>query len=180
MVELSILVWVLAVFFAFVGWSRGWIKEIIALAGIILGLFAMNEFQVLFNNTFDDLPPDQRFYLQSILFLLIVFFAYQTRALEGGRGRTGRDETQSKALGALVGFANGYLVGGTLWYFLLVHPNAQGNYALAPHVVAPPPGTASAAAAGGNLPLQVLTTGNNGDLLSLLVVGLFVLVLVLI
>ncbi len=180
MVELSILVWVLAAFFALVGWSRGWVKEIIALAGITLGLFAMSEFQILFNNIFDDLLPDQRFYLQTILFLLVVFFAYQTRALDNGGGRTERDETQSKALGSLVGFANGYLIGGTLWYFLLVHPNPQGNYALAPYVVQPPPGTASAAAAGGNLPLQVLTAGSNGDLLSLLVVVLFIVVLVLI
>lgn len=179
MIELTVLVWTLAAFTAYIGWKRGWIKEVIALAGITLGLFAMSEFQVLFNNTFNDLPPEQRFYLQSVLFLLIVFFAYQTRELDrGSRGATERDELQSRVLGAIVGLLNGYLISGTLWYFLTVHPS-NGNYALSPYVVAPAPGT-DAAAAAQNLPLQVLTAGQNGDLLALMVVVLFVVVLVLI
>lgn len=177
MVELSVLVWLLAGFFGYVGFRRGWTKEIISLAGIVLGIFAMYQFDTLIRVTlFGDLPPATVFYIQAALFITVVFFSYQTRALgEGRTRREERDETQTRVLGAIVGFANGYLVAGTLWYFLDI-----ANYPLAPRVISPPAGSLSAAAVD-NLPLYVLTQGGqNGDLLSLLVVLLFVVVLVLI
>lgn len=176
MLELSLLVWVLAAVFAYVGWLRGWTKEVISLAGITLGLFALNEFDTLIRETlFGDLPPDQVFVIQSALFLIIVFFAYQTNALAArAEQRAQRDDLQTRALGGLVGFANGYLVGGTIWYFLDI-----ANYPLAPYVVQPAAGSASAAAVT-NLPLYVLTGNGTNDLLSLMVVGLFVVVLVII
>jgi uncharacterized membrane protein required for colicin V production len=182
MVELSILVWMLAAFFGYIGWKRGWTKELIALAGIVLGLFALYQFDTLLRVTlFGDLPRSQVFYIQSTIFIVIIFFAYHSRAIgdsrpaSGSRGREERDETQSRALGGIVGFINGYLIGGTLWYFLDV-----AGYPIAPLVVAPTVGTASAEAAR-NLPLYVLTqNGANGDLLSLLVVVLFIVVLVMI
>ncbi|MCA9912142.1 MAG: hypothetical protein KC496_02280, partial [Anaerolineae bacterium] len=125
-----------------------------------------------------DLPRGQVYYIQAVIFITIVFFAYQTRALGEGRprrGDAGRDATQTQVLGAIVGGINGYLVSGTLWYFLDV-----ANYPTSPAVIAPPAGTISAATVG-NLPLYVLTQGSqNGDLLSLLVVVLFIVVLVLI
>ncbi len=178
MVELIVLVWILVGFFAVVGFRRGWTKEIIALSGIILGLFALFQFDNLIRVTlFGDLPPGQVYYIQAALFITVVFFAYQTRALGEGRPRRGegRDETQTRILGGIVGGINGYLVSGTLWYFLDV-----ANYPTAPAIVAPPAGTLSAATVS-NLPLYVLTQGGqNGDLLSLLVVVLFVAVLILI
>lgn len=184
MVELSILVWLLAFFFGYVGYLRGWTKEVISLSGIVLSLFALYQFDTLIRVTlFGDLPRSQIFYIQAIIFITIVFFSYQTRALvesrtenRSGQGRREeRDEAQSKALGSLVGFLNGYMIGGTIWYFLDIN-----NYPLAPLVITPPVGSASAAAVQ-NLPLYVLTAnGTSGDFLSLLVVILFVIVLVLI
>jgi hypothetical protein len=148
----------------------------------VLGLFALYQFDTLIRVTlFGDLPRSQVFYIQAALFIAIIFFAYHTRALgetprsSGGGRREERDEMQSRALGGIVGFINGYLIGGTLWYFLDV-----SAYPLAPLVVAPTAGTASAEAVR-NLPLYVLTqNGANGDLLSLLVVVLFIVVLVMI
>lgn len=182
MIELSLLVWVLSAFFAYVGWTRGWTKEVISMAGIVLGLFALYQFDFLIRQTlFGDLPLDQKFYLQTILFLVIVFFAYQTRALDI-RDTSNRDILQTRVLGALVGFANGYLISGTIWYFLDINRigGAGGAYPLTPFIVAPPAGTTSAAALS-NLPLYLLTNnGTNGDLLSLAVVVLFIVVLVII
>lgn len=186
MIELSLLLWVVAFFFAYIGSMRGWTKEVISLAGIILGLFFMFQFDTLIRLTLlGDLPVDQRFYIQSAMFLLIVFFSYQTRALVGGdatraRGQAGRDPLQTKVLGGIVGFVNGYLIGGTIWYFMEINRTPAGLYPLDPFVVSPPAGTASAVAIQ-NLPLNVLTqNGQNGDLLSLAVVVLFIIVLVMI
>ena len=186
MIELNILVWSLAAFFAYLGWRRGWTKEVISLAGIMLGLFALFQFDNLIRGQFlVAFPNEQKFVMQTVLFLIIVLLAYQTRAIVGrdvGRamGDSGRDPLQTKALGAIVGFANGYLIGGTIWYFLDINRLPSGQYPLDPFVVAPLAGTASAAALS-NLPLYVLTNnGANGDLLSLAVVALFVIVLALI
>ena len=33
--------WTMALFFAFIGFLRGWNRELVATAGIILGLFAL-------------------------------------------------------------------------------------------------------------------------------------------
>lgn len=183
MMELSILIWVLAAIFAYVGWIRGWTKGIITLAGIMLGIFAMYQFDTLIRVTlFGDLPRDQTFVLQTIIFLIIVYFAYETRALEriSANQNENRDELQNRVLGGIVGFVNGYLIGGTIWYILDVNRLPSGAYPLDPYVVAPVPGSASAQAIS-NLPVYLLTqNGANGDLLSLLVVVLFVIVLIMI
>lgn len=185
MIELSVIVWLLTAFMGYVGLLRGFTKEVISLAGIVLGLFAMYQFDTLIRQQiFASLPPDQLFYVQTFLFLLVVFFAYQTRALVGGEAvrertnRGGRDPFTTKVLGGLTGLLNGYLVSGTIWYFMDINRLPNGEYPLAPFVTAPLPGTANAAAVS-NLPLYLLTQ-NGGDLLALAVVGLFIVVLVLI
>lgn len=184
MIQLSVLIYLFAAFFAYVGWMRGWTKEVISLAGITLAIFALWEFRAIITGViFNDLPPGQVFYIQSAIFGLIVFFAYQTRALAQRSGRrNNREELQSKVLGSIVGAVNGYLIAGTIWFFL-DFPFRSGttpNYPLAPLVVAPDAGSPSADMIG-NLPVYLLTgTAGDGTLLSLLVVALFIVVLVLI
>jgi len=190
MLELSVIVWLMSAYFGYIGLLRGFTKEVISLAGIMLGLFAMFQFDNTIRfELFASLPPDQLFYVQSVLFLIIVFFAYQQRAIVGiqavreranprGRNR-GRDPLQSRVLGGLIGLVNGYLVSGTLWYFLDINRLAgSGDYPLAPYITAPLANTANAAAIN-NLPLYLLTQ-NDGNLLALAVVFLFILVLILI
>jgi uncharacterized membrane protein required for colicin V production len=189
MIQLSALLLTCASLFAFVGFTRGLSKEIISTAGIVLGLFALHQFDPLIRGTLlANLPPDQKFYVQSTVFLMVVFFAYQTRALVGSdatrarAGSEGRDQLQTSVLGAIVGFINGYLVFGTLWYFLDINRSAPLNdYPLAPYVVAPFAGSSSAAAVS-SLPLYVLAggPGGNGDLLALAVIVLFLVVLIVI
>ncbi|MGB7341647.1 MAG: CvpA family protein [Phototrophicaceae bacterium] len=184
MIQLSVVVYLFVAFFAYVGWLRGWTKEVISLAGIMLAIFALWEFRgVITGVIFNDLPPGQVFYIQSALFIAIVFFAYQTRALQERAGRrNNREELQTKVLGGIVGAINGYLISGTLWFFLDYRglTGLSANYPLAPLVVAPSSGSVSADLVQ-NLPVYLLTgTGGDGALLSLVVVVLFVVVLILI
>lgn len=182
MIQLNALLWLMALLFGYIGFSRGWNKEIIAMSGIILGLFALHQFDDLIRDTLlATVPADQKFFVQSLIFGVIVFFAYQTRALIGSeaaraRGQDGRDQLQTNILGALVGLTNGYLIWGSLWYFMDIN-----NYPLAPYIVRPPAGTPSAATVP-QLPLYVLAggPGGSGDLLALAVIGLFLIVLILI
>jgi uncharacterized membrane protein required for colicin V production len=161
-----------------VGFLRGWSKEIVATAGIILALFIQQQFQtVLFDPLTTGATAEAKFYLYTILFLLITFFAYQTPAqasrLSAGRlySRERRESVTERTLGAVVGLFNGYLIFGSLWYWL-----DSFGYPFNPYFVAPAPGSPSAQlVASGVLPLTWLVQGN---LLTIVVVVLFLFVIV--
>lgn len=182
MLELTTLVWVCVGVFTVIGWSRSWTKEIIALAGITLGLFALHQFDIALREQLLALLPAQgKFLVQTGILLLIAFFAYQTRALVGGGApprddEGGRDPLQARVLGGFVGAINGYLVSGSVWYFMHIN-----EYPLSPFIEAPAEGSLSLSTVN-NLPLYVLASGpgSQGDLLTLLVIVLFVVVLILI
>ena len=188
MIQLSALLWTFAIVFSVVGYMRGLSKELISLSGIILALFALFQFDHLLRDVLlANVPREQQFLVQILIFIAIVFFAYQTRAfgrripggdrpLEGRESREGRDSLQSTVLGAVVGFVNGYLIWGSIWYFMDINA-----YPLTPYISAPPAGSPSAALIT-SLPLYVLAGGPNGDgnLLAFLVIILFVFVLILI
>jgi hypothetical protein len=183
MIQLTVLMWSMAALFGFIGFQRGWNKEVIATSGIILGLFALFQFDDLIRNTLlVNVAPEQVFLVQAALFVIIVFFAYQTRALIGSeaeraRGRgDGRDPLQASMLGGLVGFLNGYLIWGSLWYFMHIT-----NYPLTPYISAPQAGSPSANFVD-SLPLFILAGGPGGDgnLLAAAVIGLFLVVLIVI
>jgi len=178
MIELVGMMWVLAIFFAIIGFLRGVNKELISTSGIILGLFALFQFDQYIRGTLlVNVPPEQIFLFQAVLFLVVVFFAYQTRALGiGDDNDGGRGDIQSGVLGAIVGFINGYLIWGSLWYFLDIN-----QYPLDPYVVAPAPGSVSDEALR-ILPLVVLGGGpsGSGDILAVVVIVLFFIVLVII
>jgi hypothetical protein len=171
----------MATFFAIIGFLRGYSKELISTAGIILGLFALFQFDSLLRGTLlVSLNRDQVFIVQALIFIAIVFFAYQTRGFIGGspgrQGVDGRDRLQSSILGGIFGFLNGYLIWGSLWYFMDIN-----EYPLAPHVIAPAPGSPSDQVRS-ILPLVWLGggPGGSGDLLAITVIILFVVVLFLI
>jgi len=186
MVQLTVLLTMMALLFGYIGFTRGWNKELIATSGIILGLFTLFQFDDVLTNLLVSFPPEQAFALRTIIFSTIVFFAYQTRALIGeeatrarssGRdGRDGRDNLQSSVLGGLVGTFNGYLIWGTLWYFQHVE-----NYPLSPYITAPQPGSPSANFVE-SLPLYILAggPGGAGNLLAAAVIVLFLIVLIVI
>ncbi|MEP7289126.1 MAG: hypothetical protein ABI947_25515, partial [Chloroflexota bacterium] len=108
------------------------------------------------------------------ILLIITFFAYQTPGtasrLSEGRMWSGRREgLQERLLGFVVGGVNGYLIVGSIWYFLDVTA-----YPFAPFIIAPQPNSASAALVG-SLPLIFLVQNN---LLTILVIVLFLFVII--
>ncbi len=143
MIQLSNMLWLCALVGAVLGFQRGWNREVISMSGIVLGWFALFQFDGLLRGTLlATMPFDQVFLVQVLLFLALTFFSYQTRIFtpEGRPGsETRRERTQSSLLGALVGFFNGYLIWGTIWYFLDIN-----EYPMSPYIIAPAPGSASA------------------------------------
>jgi hypothetical protein len=182
MIQLATVMWALAAFFAINGWSRGWNKELISTAGIILGLFALFQFDgLLRGQLLVNTSPATIFFVQSAIFVVIVFFAYQTRALIGdearrrGGDRDGRDSLQESVLGAVLGFVNGWLIWGSLWYFMDIN-----RYPIQ-DIVQPAAGSISEQTRN-LLPLVLLGGGPNGpgDLLAVAVIVLFLIVLIMI
>ncbi|MDX1615832.1 MAG: CvpA family protein [Candidatus Promineifilaceae bacterium] len=136
MIALQAFFWVMVIFFALIGAMRGWSKEVIAMAGLILSLFAINTFggtlvRLVSGVGSDGLPTDivdqmrTQFYLLALIHVGIAFFSYQGVALVGGR-LSGRERFQERLLGMIFGALNGYLIVGTLWSFLEYQSSSEG------------------------------------------------------
>jgi hypothetical protein len=173
MIELYSMMWVIAAFAAVLGFLRGWNKELVVTAGAVLGMFMLFQFDSLLRGVvLMSLPRDQVFFIQAGLFMLVVYLSYQTRM--AGFGERRDSGVQSGILGGLVGFLNGYLIMGTLWYFLDIN-----EYPLSPMILAPGPNSPSAQNVG-TIPMVLLSGGvsGSGDFLAIIVIGLFLLVIV--
>lgn len=173
MIQLSTVLWLAIFTFGIIGYLRGFDKELVALSGIVLALFALVQFDNFFTSLASSSgnPPRTLWYLQTIILLVVTFFAYQTPPEKFEnimRRRGGRDKFQTQILGMITGAFNGYLVFGSIWYFLHIK-----NYPLT-SILPPAAGSASAGFVN-NLPLEWLLDGN---LLTLLVIGLFLFILI--
>lgn len=145
MISLQAIFWIMTGFFALIGFLRGWTKEVIAASGLVLSLFAVNQFGVIIVGLLTNAPTDptlqtdpyaplkQQFYVLATLHLIIAFFSYQGPTLAGqftGGRLTARLRAglQEKLLGAIVGGFNGYVIVGTLWCFLEYRIAGIGDY----------------------------------------------------
>ena len=177
MMQLSSVLVMFVTMFASIGFLRGWTREIVATAGIVLALFTQQQFSsIIFDPLTAGSGPEPRFYLYGGILAIITFFAYQTphhaaRLSEGRLWSSRRDNLQERLLGTLLGGINGYLVFGSLWYYLDVL-----NYPFYPYFIAPSLNSPSAQLiSSGLLPLTWLVQGN---LLTFAVIVLFLFVIV--
>ena len=143
------------VLFAMIGYMRGWQKEVIALSGLVGAIAVLQQFGYDVVSFLGMVPIEgsgleeqadirqQQIYVQSLFFIIIVFFSYQvvTRlAVSAAGGRLGdrlRSGFESKIIGMFVGTLNGYMVIGGLWSFLEYIPIPAGYEHLLPGVEYP-------------------------------------------
>jgi len=173
MIQLSSVLWLAIFTFGVIGYLRGFDKELIALSGVILSIFSLVQFNSFFVSVTAGAgnPPRTLFYIQAAIILIVTFFAYQTppeRFAKLRRSRGARDLLQTRLLGVLTGGFNGYMVFGSLWYYL-----HEKGYPLT-SILPPAPDSASAGMID-ILPLAWLLSGN---LLTLFVIGLFLFILI--
>lgn len=135
MITLTFFFWTFVFVFAIVGAMRGWAQELLVAFSIILGLFIITVLGLVpvvkdmvgvgfvneNGNPIGGLPATA-FYIRSALIIALTFFGYQTPRIQSKRiqaatTRSGR--MQDTILGIIVGGINGYLVVGTLWFFLI-------------------------------------------------------------
>lgn len=155
MIEISMFMWLLAVFFAVIGFLRGWQREFTATAGIVLAMFALFQFDAFLRTIFFAFTAQQLFLAQFLAFIVMVFLVYQAKEIGGG-GVRDDDDFQDGFIGALAGLLNGYLVGGAIWYFLDITEYPFEQFVTAPGINSP------SAQSLGLMPMVLLGGGADG------------------
>jgi lysylphosphatidylglycerol synthetase-like protein (DUF2156 family) len=124
---------------AIIGALRGWAKEMMVSFSLILAMFIISVLERYVSVVRDSLAVPgslAQFWLRTIIVILLVFFGYQTPNIaKFGAQRFVRERLQDSLLGIFLGALNGYLIFGTLWYFM-----AQANYPF-PNLIRTPQAT---------------------------------------
>ncbi len=121
MVPLDTVLWAFVLLFGVMGALRGWSKEMLVLFSVVVALAMRLIFTeyVPFISEFFDRPPVQQFYLYSGLVILMAIGGYAGPAVSHKLAHaSARDTLQDVLLGFIIGTANGFLIMGSLWYFL--------------------------------------------------------------
>ena len=123
MVTLDAFFWILVFVFGMIGLMRGWAKEVLVTFACVLGLFIITLLQQFEPQIVSALSVNNStalFWFRSAIVGVLVFFGYQTPNLSrlASGGRFVREKLQDSLLGLFLGGINGFLIIGTLWYFL--------------------------------------------------------------
>ena len=123
------------VLFAIIGGMRGWAKELLVSFSVILALTfstLLASYVPFVRDVLQKNSPAIYFWLRTIILGLLVFFGYQTPNIQRFAGKVTREKLQDTILGVVLGALNGYLIAGTIWYYM-----ADAGYPFA-GIVSPP------------------------------------------
>lgn len=122
MVQLTVLFWFFVIEFAVIGLMRGWAKELLVTFAAILALFMIQVLEnfVPFIKAMAAEPGSTIFWMRALILTGLVFFGYQSPNIAklAGSGRFVRERFQDALLGLFLGALNGYIIFGSLWYYL--------------------------------------------------------------
>ena len=133
MVSLAIVFYIFVFMFAVIGAVRGWAKELLVSFSVVLSLaltemleqyipFIRDSYVGPALNPNVTTPTDagtSLFWMRFVILLVVVFFGYQTVNLSKLlSGKAARERLQDFLLGFILGGVNGYLVVGSLWFYL--------------------------------------------------------------
>ncbi len=122
MVSLVVVFWMYVILFAIIGAMRGWARELLVSFSLILALFIISVIERFVPFVRDILAANGQvmFWLRAGVIFALVFFGYQTPNISrlAGGNRFARERLQDTLLGIFLGALNGYLIAGSLWYYL--------------------------------------------------------------
>jgi len=146
MVYLNFIFICFVILFAIIGAMRGWAKEMMVTASTVLALFVITVLETYvkgLTQTYAEPGSTGQFWLRVAILILLAFFGYQTPNLPRvGGDRFARERLQDSLLGIFLGALNGYLIVGSIWYFL-----AQANYQAISYIIPPDPNSVPGQAA---------------------------------
>lgn len=135
MISVMYLVWMYVILLAIVGLLRGWAKELLVSFSVVVGL-TLNHVLRTFVPALQQLPTDSitLFWVMVGVLLTLVFFGYQTLTfIPQLEAKAARERLQDALFGTVIGGLNGYLISGSVLYYL-----HQTNYTVAPEIIGPP------------------------------------------
>jgi len=140
MISLSATLILFVVLFGVIGSMRGWAKELLVVFSVVLSLFVLTileSYVPFFKEEFATGAPETVFSLRATILIALVIFGYQTPRIPqlATSDRFVRHFLQDALLGFFIGAINGYLIVGSLWYYLAV---AKYPFAF---ILAPEPAT---------------------------------------
>jgi len=120
MMSIVYVFWMYVILFAIVGVMRGWAKELLVSFSVILAL-AVNHVLRQYIPLAQSLGENDvsLFWVRTIVLLVLVYFGYQTVvSIPHLAARAARERLQDSLFGAILGGVNGYLISGTILYYL--------------------------------------------------------------
>lgn len=138
MMNLVYVLWMYIILFAVIGWMRGWAKELMVSFSVVTALavnFLLERYIPVMKNIAEQ--NGALFWIRSLILLGLVYFGYQTViSVQRLASKANRERLADGLFGAVMGGFNGYLIAGTLLFY--IH---TANYPF-PEVISPPtPGT---------------------------------------
>ncbi|MEK6587679.1 MAG: hypothetical protein AABY97_02405 [Chloroflexota bacterium] len=135
MISLTVLFGLLVILFGVIGAMRGWAKELLVTSAVVLGLFVnsiLATYILSYRVALEAQPTATGFTIRSVLLLLLAFFGYQTPKIQALQPKLVRERVEEVLLGLIMGLLNGYLIVGSLWFYL-----HQAGYGITSLVVPP-------------------------------------------
>jgi uncharacterized membrane protein required for colicin V production len=111
------------ILFGIIGSMRGWAKELLVVFSVILSLFILTILQSFIPFFKDEIAtgtPETVFSMRATILIALVIFGYQTPRIPqlAASDRFIRHFLQDALLGFFIGAINGFLIVGSLWYYL--------------------------------------------------------------
>lgn len=135
MMSIVYVLWMYVILFAVIGWMRGWAKELMVSFSVVTAL-AVNYLLERYIPLVKNIPQDSTslFWVRSLILIGLVYFGYQTVvSVQRLAAKAGRERLADGLFGAVMGGFNGYLIAGTLLFYLIAT-----NYTALPNIVTPP------------------------------------------
>jgi uncharacterized membrane protein required for colicin V production len=122
MMSIVYLFWLFVILFGVVGLMRGWAKELLVAFSVILAL-GLNHVLRRYIPIAQNLPEtdESLFWVRTIILLVLVYFGYQTViSISLLAAKAARERLQDSLFGAIMGALNGYLIVGTILFYMHV------------------------------------------------------------
>lgn len=121
MMSIIYIFWMYVILFAVIGMMRGWAKELLVIFSVVTAL-AVNLLLEKYIPLVRDLDKTSTsvFWTRVIILSALVYFGYQTVNFSRFQAGSRREKLQDNLFGAVLGGVNGYLVAGTVLYYIHV------------------------------------------------------------
>lgn len=120
MMSLVYVFWMYVILFAVIGALRGWVKELLVVFSVVLAL-TTNHVLKKYIPIVSGLPNESTslFWIRSLVLITLVYFGYQTVvSIQRLAARAVRERLQDTLFGMFVGAINGYLIAGTILFYM--------------------------------------------------------------